>query len=79
MDACKANGMNENNKGGKVHSYEIGKERKKQMINRSTVGRGKEREKGMIIMCVCVCVCVRVCACVRNTYITCSIHSLAIN
>ena len=73
MDACKAKGMNENSKGGKVHSYEIGKERKKEMINRSTVGRGKEREKGMINLCVCVCVRV------RNTYITSSIHSLAIN
>ena len=51
------------------------------MINRNTVGRGKEREKGMINLCVCVCVCVCacVCACVRNTYITCSIRSLVIN
>ena len=43
--------MNENSKGGKVHSYELGKERKKEMINRNTVGRGKEREKGMINLC----------------------------
>ena len=77
--------MNENSKGRKVHTYEIGKERKKEMINRSTVGRGKEREKGMINLCVCVCVCMCVCvyACVcayvRNTYITSSIRSLAIN
>ena len=50
------------------------------MINRNTVGRGKEREKGMINLwvcvrvcaCVCVgvCVCACVCACVRNTYIS---------
>ena len=29
------------------------------MINRSIVGRGKERKKGMINLCVCVCVRVR--------------------
>ena len=73
LDACKAKGMNENSKGGKAHTYELGKERKKEMINRSTGGRGKEREKGMINLCVCACVCV------RNTYITCLIRSLAIN
>ena len=55
LDACKAKGMNENSKGGKVHTYELGKERKTDMIIRSTVGRG-EREKGMKI-CVCVCAC----------------------
>ena len=64
VDACKAKGMNENSEGGKVHRYELGKERKKEMINRNTVGRGKEREKGMINLCVCVCMCVCVCVCV---------------
>ena len=64
VDACKAKGMNENSKGGKVHTYELGKERKKEMINRSTVGRGKEREK-MINLCVCVWV--RVCVFVTRT------------
>ena len=46
VDACKAKGMNENSKGGKVHTYEIGKERKKEMINRNTVGRGKRGRRG---------------------------------
>ena len=35
------------------------------MINRSTVGRGKEREKGMINLCVYVCVCARVRVCLH--------------
>ena len=39
-----------------------------EMINRNTVGRGKEREKGMtnlcVYVCVCVCVCVCMCVCV---------------
>ena len=46
VDACKAKGMNENSKGEKVHTYELGKERKKEMINRSTVGKEKRGRRG---------------------------------
>ena len=46
VDACKAKGMNENSKGGKVHTHELGKERKKEMINRSTVEEEKRGRRG---------------------------------
>ena len=72
VDACKAKGMNEISKGGKVHTYELAKERERN-DKQKYCRRGKEREKGMINLCVCACVCV------RNTYITCLIRSLAIN
>ena len=49
-------GMNEKSKGRKVHTYQIGKERKKELRNRSTVGRERKREGEGGDKCVCVCV-----------------------
>ena len=45
VDACKAKGMNENSKGEKVHTYELGKERKKEMIKRSTEDEKRGRRE----------------------------------